>query len=819
MNIIELEICNVRGIPHLLIEADGRNVVIWGLNGSGKSAVVDAIDFLLTGRISRLMGEGTRDITLNKHGPHIDHKPEESTVCAKIKFPALQDVIELKRCMDNPNDVQIICNEEDKEYIEFTLWIAKRGQHVLTRREILRYITAEAGSRAERIQDLLNIGEIEEIRRALVTVRNKAGEAHEAAKKVMKIAEGLVNATVGQKTYSEEAVLEFINKNREIVGGKPISVISSKDIQKGIRRPVDWDERGVSTALIEKDIQNIRNVNLEENKEEIDKYDTQLREVISYIKSDPTLLRNFSCLQLAKLGINLIDESGSCPLCDKAWPPGKLEEYLEKKISTAKEIAQQSEIVKKLSSNIASHVTSTIASIEKVIEATKIVGLEQEQLIIKPWLESLHDLLSLMNSPLEKYPDNRFSHDSVIILLAPSDIDNKLMNIQEAVKNKFPEATPEQNAWDVLIRLGEDLTALENAKIELEKSDLYLKRASVLYDSFQSARDKILGKLYGDIRDRFVYLYRQLHRIDEYKFAARIEPSGAGLDFEVDFHGRGTHPPHALHSEGHQDSMGFCLYLALAERLNRGLINLIILDDVIMSVDIEHRRQICDLLATSFPDRQFIITTHDKTWANQLRSEGVVRSSELIEFHNWTIETGPQVNYGVILWDEITEYLERNDVPKAAFQLRRGLECFFSEVCDSLEAFVHYNVNHQWELGDWYPAAMKQYRELIKKAKISANSWDARDVIKTLNEREKIAGAVFAGSQAEQWAVNANVHYNNWANFVKEDFMPVVEAFKDVCNLFVCGKCGAMLRVTSVGHKHVNVRCRCSQEDWNLVEK
>ncbi len=45
MNILELEICNIRGIPHLLLKPDGKNLVIWGLNGSGKSAVVDAIDF------------------------------------------------------------------------------------------------------------------------------------------------------------------------------------------------------------------------------------------------------------------------------------------------------------------------------------------------------------------------------------------------------------------------------------------------------------------------------------------------------------------------------------------------------------------------------------------------------------------------------------------------------------------------------------------------------------------------------------------------------------------------------------------------------
>ena len=73
MNILELDIHNVRGIPDLPLKPNGKSLVIWGLNGSGKSAVVDAIDFLLTGRISRLIGEGTGDLSLIKHGPHVDH--------------------------------------------------------------------------------------------------------------------------------------------------------------------------------------------------------------------------------------------------------------------------------------------------------------------------------------------------------------------------------------------------------------------------------------------------------------------------------------------------------------------------------------------------------------------------------------------------------------------------------------------------------------------------------------------------------------------------------------------------------------------------
>ncbi len=47
------------------------------------------------------------------------------------------------------------------------------------------------------------------------------------------------------------------------------------------------------------------------------------------------------------------------------------------------------------------------------------------------------------------------------------------------------------------------------------------------------------------------------------------------------------------------------------------------------------------------------------------------------------------------------------------------------------------------------------------------------------------------------------------AQLIAAEFTPVVVAFRDMCNLFECGSCGGMLKVTSVDNEHVGVRCRC----------
>src|SRR3990167_1471339 len=147
MRLIELEIKNIRGIKDLTLEPNGENFLVWGPNGSGKSGVVDAIDFLLTGDISRLTGVGTGDITLNRHGKHIDNDDlRNSRVRAVVELPFSHEQVELVRRMDRTGVLEF--PEHHKQEIEKILSCAIRGQHVLTRREILKYITSESKTRA-----------------------------------------------------------------------------------------------------------------------------------------------------------------------------------------------------------------------------------------------------------------------------------------------------------------------------------------------------------------------------------------------------------------------------------------------------------------------------------------------------------------------------------------------------------------------------------------------------------------------------------------------------------------------------------------------
>lgn len=162
--------------------------------------------------------------------------------------------------------------------------------------------------------------------------------------------------------------------------------------------------------------------------------------------------------------------------------------------------------------------------------------------------------------------------------------------------------------------------------------------------------------------------------------------------------------------------MGLCLYLALIERLASNQIDLTVLDDVVMSIDQGHRRELCRLLCTRFPDRQFLITTHDEQWARQLRAEGVVTRQQCVGLAGWTVETGPRYSYEADMWVRIETLLTQGDVKSAAFHLRRGSEAFYFDACAALQASIRFRPDGRWDLGELCAASTSRLNDLLGKA-------------------------------------------------------------------------------------------------------
>lgn len=823
MRLIELEIHNIRGIKELKLKPDGENLLIWGPNGSGKSGVVDAIDFLLTGDISRLTGDGTGDINLNKHGKHIDNTDlKNSTVRAVVKLSSNHKEIELIRSMDKPK--LLAYPVEHKEEVEELLSFASRGQHVLTRREILKYITAQSKTRANEIQLLLNLSRIEVIRSSLTSTRNTCKKLLDDSKRNLISLGDRIKEILKVGEFSETTSLEKVNDYRKTLNAPPLDLLKSSLLKTDIsfQKATSSDKTVTVTAdNFSRDLEYIESVQSPETIQSIKSEQALLMDAIDELIADPLLLENLKRERLIDFGLELIDESGSCPLCDTQWEQDKLKEYLTKKKENANAAQTILNRLRDSSDKLLRIFDKTNAAIKRVLSAIE----QHEQLsAVRDALRTRGDVFDDVHTILSDYTDlykNRDILKEKLELIQDEGLKSLSHSLSE-FSATLGKSSPEDDAWDNLTRLEGYLRDYENAKIELKQNEALLKRATILLESFIESRDKILSALYAEIQEKFIALYRHLHGPDEENFDAELKPEQAGLYFGVDFHGRGKHPPHALHSEGHQDSMGLCLYLVLSERLNQNMINLIILDDVVMSIDSDHRKNVCSLFKEYYGSKQLIITTHDKTWANQIKHAGVVKANQCVEFYDWKVDTGPGIKNLLGMWERIEDHLLQNNVSNAAFELRNGSEEYFSEVCHLLRANIRFDIQGKNDAGEYIHGAQSQYKRLLADARKVAESWGKKEEIEKLDELNSLRKQIYGRIGNEQWAINAIVHFNNWATtFSVKDFRPVVEAFQDFFAIFKCqGECGDFIRLILDENKNeVAVRCACQAINWNLVLK
>jgi len=265
--------------------------------------------------------------------------------------------------------------------------------------------------------------------------------------------------------------------------------------------------------------------------------------------------------------------------------------------------------------------------------------------------------------------------------------------------------------------------------------------------------------------------------------------------------------------------MGVCLYLALMKKLLGDRFTFAVLDDVVMSVDAGHRKQFCQLLRAQFPNTQFVITTHDKAWARQLRYQGLVTSQTSAEFHGWSVEGGPVYEQSSDVWEKIDSDIAAGDIPAAAARLRRHLEYISTELAEGIAARIPYRADADHDLGELFSAVIGQQGELIKKMVKAAKSWGDAKAESAVQELRDARSLALKQHSVEQWVVNKAVHYNEWADFAPEDFQPAVEAVRDLIALFRCGSCGGWLHLSGPKANPEALRCNCNARSYNLRAK
>lgn len=574
-----------RGIRDLTLDLNGRNFAVCGPNGTGKSGVVDALEFALTGNVSRLSGEGKGDVSLKQHGPHVDRRthPDEARVTVRITLPSLNRTVTIERCLKTPAAANIA--PSDPEVLEILRRVEAHSEIVLSRRELIRYVLATPGKRAEEVQALLRLHHVEQIRvtlqkiangseKQLVPLENAVAQARDSLLRVLEIPE-----------LTAESMLAVVNAQRVVLSLPALpDLTEAVSVKDGIATQQPGHPQRIPKAQAIEAVQAAREALAEVASGHTITCASEVRAALIALEDDPVVASSVKRDVFYATGME-IAEPGACPFCDTAWDLDDLKKHVQAKTEHLKEVALKRTAAETKIAPLAATLRKAQVSVETLDRYAA--------LATPPWnLQGLSEFSTNCATIADRLATLLPLSGTTRVLSGVSSVPLRLHDAIAEFEGRvaaLPDPTTQDAARDWLTLVQERLEVWRDAIRKQAAAKERALRARQVCDTYSTASDGVLAGIYTDVEKDFASLYRLANRDDEDKFHAHIVPSMGKLGFDVDFYGRGLFPPGAYHSEGHQDSMGLCLYLALMRYLHGSRFTFAVLDATAAEPGMHHR--------------------------------------------------------------------------------------------------------------------------------------------------------------------------------------------------------------------------------------
>ena len=437
MKILTLEINNIRGIPRFKYDFQGENAVILGANGTGKSSILDGIDFLLTGDIARLTGEGTSGISLKRHGIHVDMSDQLAMgfVRATIQLQEYDHAISIERSVSNPE--RLVCSENDRSIFQSIAQLAVQRQHMLERRQLLKFVHVTPSNRAAQIQALLNLEEIEETRKSLRGVVTKLSNNRIAAEREFEKSQNDVKTDLELESCEYYTVLEATNRYRSDLGLEPIDRLSTQTIKQNIGTEIQSEEIQLTPTHLLGHVGKILESIAPENLAAFGEMEQSLRNKLGKIRSDPGALRSLKRIELYRRGMDLI-ETDACPLCDLPLNQEKLKDQLRSKIESASDAKSVLDKIEASSKDLRAQIDTLTTRLREEFPWSKYLTDEQE-IIVKEWNGQLGSLTESLQNSLKHYPREDMPDGQAACLFVDAPLRTTLVELRDNLQKQVNE--------------------------------------------------------------------------------------------------------------------------------------------------------------------------------------------------------------------------------------------------------------------------------------------------------------------------------------------------------------------------------------------
>jgi DNA repair exonuclease SbcCD ATPase subunit len=761
------------------LEPDCKSMVVYGVNGSGKSSFVDAVEYVLNdGKIGHLAHEysGKRQ---EKAVPN-RHKPQGRKVELRIKF---KDHSELKTEITEDGSP----TSSGAEAVAMRTWDYRRT--VLRQDEVAAFIHDTKGGKYSALLPLLGLHQMEvaaENLRQLAKSVEKQSKLREIKVTLKEVATKR-DATFG--TDSDDQILTKINELHARYCADKATTKDALSRCKELKTALDTRIAGSSADQRRHvALQGAAELDLVGHVGAVRSASVKLAGAV-----EPLIAEKLEVLQSTGAFVDKLGDAKEvkCPACGHPVPVDAFQAHVEAERERLQEIIEVFDIRKAAIGTLC----DTVMSIKANLGKTDVESWRNE--IAKgPLADSFAHLERINPEAL------RASCDEEDLLA----LECKLLPLIDAAASASKDAPPDAQ------QLSTDKQIVEAGKAVIAATEQAgaAARAEALVSFITSLEQGIRKEIrlrsqlvIDEISAAIQAMWAILHPGEAIKGVRLYLPKDTdkAIDIGLTFYGVELESPRLTLSEGYRNSLGLCIFLAMAKReadKDRPLF----LDDVVVSLDRNHRGMIVELLEKEFGGRQVVILTHDREWYTELRQQ--------LDGKNWafkallpyeTPKLGIRWSHKTTTFDDARAQLkERPD--SAGTDARKIMDVELALIAERLQIRLPYlraDKNDKRMAHDFLERFVADGKKCFQK-----RVGEDYDVFTT---------AIDAFANGDRLLVSWANRASHTFDFVRPEASKLIDACEKALEFFKCSSCGkGVWFADAEGPKCV--QCQCGQIRW-----
>jgi hypothetical protein len=394
-----------------------------------------------------------------------------------------------------------------------------------------------------------------------------------------------------------------------------------------------------------------------------------------------------------------------------------------------------------------------IENAHETLKSEQTLRLQRE----KDFIEKLKKLIEYINTSLS-------DEIKEIMCLAPEFIDKAThiveysasisdsfsdwySTFQNLHKKKMEDKTADiQKVVNFHDTIKEQLNIVTNKNEQARVKERSLWDLKAILGIIEGERKEYIEKILVAISNEVSQLYSELHpdeKIGNPRLYLKPRTRGS-LEFDASFYEASEIPPQAYYSESHLDTLGVCVFIALAKYYKTES-SILILDDILTSVDAQHMDRFMGMLhEQSKFFNKIIVTTHYRPWKDRYKfARSAVSNIDVIELKPWSLNNGIQVSEFKQALVELKETSKPESFDRQIVASKAGivLESMLDFITLKYKCSLPRNGRNEYTLGELVGGIDSKLSKLLK-IRTGGKEVDLKPILDTATDSQWIRNQV-----------------------------------------------------------------------------